>query len=187
MKQDNNNNDQGSTVYNQFSNPDPQSGTYNGNDQQGDQDDDPDGASSEDNTSNESNNPGFGGDVTIVNNSSQPAFIKPEGGAYDGASWVVPAGTTRTIPGGIDGISTSYYNNCVFKVSDSWLGYTIVVNPDGSVNAPKDVSVGWQTFDDIQQGNGGAYPANWENVFKSAETGSFNMTEWYNKPDWWGK
>lgn len=67
----------------------------------------------------------------------------------------------------------------MFKVSSSPFGATLTVNPSGQISIPSYISGSWQSFQQINN-DYGAYPANWENVFKSAETGKFNMTEWWN-------
>ena len=122
--------------------------------------------------------------TTIINNDTKPVFVKPEtdNPQYNGASWIIPAGATRTYK--IDGLATQFAKNKVFKIHDNPFGYNVVINPGGSITIPWYVSGSWLTKDEIQQ-SCGAYPANWDNLFKSAETGTFNMTEWWNRPSWW--
>ena len=122
--------------------------------------------------------------TTIVNNSDKAAFVKPETNnpRYTGASWVIPPRTSRNYS--IDGIATKLYKDKIFKLSDSPFGYTVVVNSDGSISVPWFISGDWKTFNQINQ-DYGSYPASWENIYKSAESGTFNMTEWWNRPYWW--
>jgi len=124
--------------------------------------------------------------TTIINNDFLPVFVKPETDDpnFTGASWKIEAGETKTFD--IDGIASQRYNNKVFKISTSPFGYTVTIKSGGEIEIPWYISGEWKTIKEIES-DYGAYPANWENIFKSAETGDFYMDRWDNKPSWWGK
>ncbi|MBU1718434.1 MAG: hypothetical protein KKA07_05120 [Bacteroidetes bacterium] len=121
----------------------------------------------------------------IINMDDNYAFVRPESDnpQITGASWLIPPGQARNYD--IDAVATQLYKDKVFKISNSLIGYMVIINKGGEVTIPWYVQGEWKTFSEIEN-EYGAYPANWENIFESAETGSFNMTQWWNKPDWWG-